>query len=585
MTEIDKEIKRIIDERLIFSVFQPIVSLRDCKIAGYEALSRIKGDSLIRNSEDLFYHASVNGMVWRLEQVCRKSTFKALSKQFDSTYKKLLFINVSPGVINDKDFREGFTREYVDKNNINASQIVFELTEHEAISDMSTFLTALEHYKKQMYEIALDDVGSGYSGLGLICDINPQYVKIDMKIIRNIHKNRLQYAIVKSLSDLAEAADFKLIAEGIETAEEMEVLVELGVHYGQGYYFARPSESFLELKKSVGFVCKQVKEANVRYNRTCNYGTDSFRIKNITDTGVTAPMTMRVRELAEMFEENPELFGVTIVCDGKSIGTITRHLLDHKLSGRFGFDLYQNKEVLHIMDNIFLEVDCSDSIKNVADMAMRRQRDAIYDFIVVSKGGEYYGVVTIKELLLKATEIAVFVARDTNPLTGLPGNNIISQEICNCTTCRSSYSIIYIDIDNFKAYNDVYGFSKGDMIIKVLADILKNIAGEMGFVGHIGGDDFIVILGGYEYSAFFKTLSVQFSEKTLPLFSEADRQNGFIIAENRKGAVEQFNLVSLTAAVVTNEKATFGSANEIMKLLTERKKLGKGIVGNSIYGE
>lgn len=585
MTENDKEIERIIKEKQIYSVFQPIVSLRDCKIVGYEALSRIKGESIIRNSEDLFYLASANGMVWQLEQICRRSTFKALSKQFDSKYSKLLFINVSPGVINDKDFREGFTREFVNKNNIETSQIVFELTEHEAITDMTAFLTTLEHYKNQMYEIALDDVGSGYSGLGLICDIHPQYVKIDMKIIRNIHKNKLQYAIVKSLTDLAEAADFKLIAEGIETPEEMDALVNLGVHFGQGYYFSKPSESFSDLKKNVSLVRGEIKKSNVRYNRTCNYGTEAFRIKNIAISGVTIPMNMRVHELAEMFANEPELYGVTVICGGKSVGIISRRLLDHKLSGRYGFGLYQNKEVVHIMDNDFLEADCNDSIKEVSDKAMQRRRDAIYDFIVVSKGGEYYGAVTIKELLLKATEIAVFVARDTNPLTGLPGNHIVSQQIESCISCHSSCSIMYIDIDNFKAFNDVYGFSKGDMIIKALADILKKAVGENDFVGHIGGDDFIVILGGYEYSAFFGGMSDKFSETTLLLYSEADRQNGFITTVNRKGAVEQFPLVSLTAAVVTNEKNTPKSASEIMKLLTKRKKAGKGISGNSICDE
>lgn len=585
MNERDTEVERIIEQKQIFSVFQPIVSLRDCKIAGYEALTRIKGESIIRNTEELFYTASQNGMIWRLEQLCRKSSFKALSNEFDKKYKKLLFLNVSPSIINDVGFREGFTREYIEKSNLKPSQIVFELTEREAITDMSSFLGALEHYRNQMYEIAIDDVGSGYSGLGLICDIHPQYVKIDMKLIRNINKNRLQYAMVKSLADLAEAANIELIAEGIETVEEMEALVKLGIHYGQGYYFAKPSESFNELKKQVELVSESVKKANSNYNRTCQYGISSFSIKNIASKGVTVPVTMRAIELYELFGNNPELFGVTVVSGNRCMGVITRKHLDHKLGGRYGFTLFQNKEVVFIMDNEYLEVDVNTSIKDVSDRAMQRRQDTIYDFIVVSKNDEYFGVVTIKELLLKSMEIAVCVARDTNPLTGLPGNNMIKHKIDSCISSRSSYSIIYIDIDNFKAYNDVYGFSKGDMIIKVLSDTLKNTSSDSDFIGHIGGDDFVVVLGGFNYSEYFKTLTAQFSAETIPLYSDEDRTNGYIITANRKGIIERFPLVSLTAAVVTNEKESYSSSAEVMKLLSKRKKVGKSVSGSSIISE
>lgn len=583
MNEAIAELERIITDNQIYSVFQPIVSLRDCQITGYEALSRIRGNSTIQNTEELFHLAAENNMIWQLEQLCRISTFNALSKKFSTRYEKLLFLNVSPSVINDKSFREGFTHKYIKENNIKASQIIFEITEREAISDMAAFLNTLNHYRRQMYEIAIDDVGSGYSGLGLICDVQPQYVKIDMKIIRNIHMNKLQYAMVKSLVELANAAGIELIAEGIETREEMEALVKLNVHYGQGFYFSKPDTSFENAERNVDFVRPEVHAANQLHNRTGQFGMDSFSIKNITSDGVIIPITMRISRLSEMFEKDHGLVGVTIVNDRHVMGIVTREQLNRKLSGRYGFTLYQNKEVVSIMDNDFLEADYLTSIKDVSDLAMQRKREAIYDFIVITRDDEYYGIVTVKELLCKSMEIAVCIARDTNPLTGLPGNNIIQQRINSYLGHPFSYSIMYIDIDNFKAYNDAYGFANGDLVIKLLADILKDSISNDDFIGHIGGDDFIIILNNYDYDKTFALISTRFSAEALMLYPEKDRRNGYITVANRKGEIEHFPLVSLTAAVASNlTDTTCSTSSELMEMLAKRKKEGKQTVGNSI---
>lgn len=116
--------------------------------------------------------------------------------------------------MHDNKFRQGFTKEYLEKFKITPENIIFEITEKSAITNMSDFLLTVSHYKKQKYMIAIDDVGAGYSGLNLISDIKPHYIKIDMKLIRNIHLDNLKYSLVKSMLELSYSSKYKYYRRG-----------------------------------------------------------------------------------------------------------------------------------------------------------------------------------------------------------------------------------------------------------------------------------------------------------------------------------------------------------------------------------
>jgi len=197
------------------------------------------------------------------------------------------------------------------------------------------------------------------------------------------------------------------------------------------------------------------------------------------------------------------------------VGIITQEKLALKLSGHFGFSLYQNKPISQVMDKNFLSVDYRTPLSIVSLMAMSRPYDKLYDFIVVTENEKCIGTVTIKNLLEKTTEIEVSAAKHLNPLSGLPGNLIIEQTLSHCVSGKNHYSAAYLDIDNFKAYNDVYGFANGDLIIKLLADILREFLAKETFIGHVGGDNFVVIIEkhvkeNYFKKKLFKSLNLRF---------------------------------------------------------------------------
>lgn len=572
--EKENQLDNIIVNNDIIPVFQPIISLKDGTVLGFEALSRIRENEVFEDVEELFRYAEKSGRIWQLEQVCRRIILHEIflqKEQFDS-YQGRLFINVSPKVLHDEKFRVGFTREYTRRYGIDTDCIVFEVTERERIEDEAGFQDAINHYKMQNYQIAIDDVGSAYSGLNRICSLSPNYIKLDMSLVREVYKNPLKYAIIKGMVELSHNSGILLIAEGVETKKELDMLIDLGVQYGQGFYLATPSP---KLKTCNPGVREEIMQKNNEDHRKHHCGVNHYYIKNLVTSAFTVTPYMKAENVLSYVENKEDIVGICILDRGVAIGTLTREKLLKKLSGRYGFSLNSQKVIGDLADRNFLQVDAKTSISSVAKIAMEREVDDLYDFIVVKEEDKYLGIVTIQDLLKKAMEIEVDLAKSANPLTGLPGNIVIDQKVKSSVESGDKYTFFYFDLDNFKAFNDVYGFDKGDEVIKILAEILKSVEEEGDFVGHIGGDDFVMICKGYKLPEFSMKIRLDFENKAHLLYTEEDRAKQYIIAKNRHGVVESFPLVSVTIVSLSNEKEPFGTPDEVSNILAKYKKAAK----------
>ena len=175
--------------------------------------------------------------------------------------------------------------------------------------------------------------------------------------------------------------------------------------------------------------------------------------------------------------------------------------------------------------------------------------------------------------------------RTISPLTGLPGNVQIHAELKKRIANKEEFSVLYLDLDNFKAYNDVYGFLKGDQIIQFTADLILNCIhskiNESAFVGHIGGDDFIAIVPTTEVEELCQTIIATFDSGVKRFFIEKDVQRGYLETENRKGEIEQFPLTSISIGTVIAEKDRFSNILEIGEVGAQVKHLAKSIMGSS----
>ena len=179
----------------------------------------------------------------------------------------------------------------------------------------------------------------------------------------------------------------------------------------------------------------------------------------------------------------------------------------------------------------------------------------------------------------------VMINRRISPLTGLPGNVQIQTEIKKRLLKKDAFAVMYFDLDNFKAYNDVYGFSNGDEVIKLLSRIIvKNIHNiEYGnnFIGHIGGDDFVAVIDKYDYENLCKDIITEFDSKVVKYYTEEDVERGFVEVANRKGIIEEFPIVSLSIAVVEVENGNFTSPLEIGEVSAQVKHMAKEMIGST----
>ncbi|MCI9063164.1 MAG: diguanylate cyclase [Clostridia bacterium] len=219
------------------------------------------------------------------------------------------------------------------------------------------------------------------------------------------------------------------------------------------------------------------------------------------------------------------------------------------------------------------------SSNNSREHRMKVLNESIEYFIKkpVDEGYLYY---TIKNLtrLLKTN-------RRISPLTGLPGNVQIQAELKKHLSRNEDFSVFYLDLDNFKAYNDVYGFLKGDSIIEFTANVITESIREVtpqGFIGHVGGDDFIAIVPTTEkIEEICQNIIARFDNEVKKFFNDDDRERGYIEIANRKGIIEQFPLTSISIAVVVAEKRRFGNVLEIGDVAAQVKHRVKNIIGSS----
>ncbi|OJU15420.1 MAG: diguanylate cyclase [Clostridiales bacterium 43-6] len=577
MTEKESHVallKDIIENKAITTVFQPIISLKDGTIYGYEALSRGPAGSSMHNPEMMFQTAREHGCLWDLELVCRTC---ALESAYQSKNDLKLFLNVNTNIIHDEKFMSGFTKEYIRQFDIDAENIIFEITEKNAIEDMYGFKKTIEHYKNQSYKIAIDDAGAGYSGLNLITDIKPHYIKLDMKLIRDIDKDGIKYSLVKSLYEFSKLANIHLIAEGIETYDELSSLIHIGIHYGQGFFIQPPHGQIKPISEEV---INGIVELNSKKYSLYGSHISNLYIGNLANQTKTVNPRVLSDIVYDMFLHNDSLSGICITENDKVLGVITKQDIFSKMSGLYGFNLYQRKPIFSLMQAEFLTVDYKTPIDVVSRLAMSRAEDKLYDFITVTKNEKFYGIVTVKNLLEKTIELEVINAKHQNPLSGLPGNLIIEQYLTNYLSSCEELCALYFDIDNFKSYNDVYGFENGDNIIKLLSNTIQCHIDSDAFIGHIGGDDFIAIIKQESIESICSDIICEFDTEIRKYYNQYDLAKGYITAKNRHGQPENFPIISLSIAAITKAHSEITDMNEFSVHVGEMKRKCKQIPGS-----
>ncbi len=571
MRELQQHLTDIIEKQKLTALFQPIVSLGQKNIFAYEALIRGPSDSPLHNPLNLFSTAERFNQTLALEKACRRTSLK----QFSALKRKQkLFLNVSPEVFLDPQFKQGETLEVLNQAGISASRVVIEITEHQPTDNYSLMRDAIAHYRQLGFEIALDDLGAGYSSLRLWTELMPDYVKIDRHFIEDIDKDPVKLNFVRSIQSMASATNCKVIAEGVETQAECRAIEKIGMQYSQGYYFARPQA------EPINHIGDAVFKSEVPV-------AEDFTSTVAEIIQLIEPISPEISnsEVLDIFQKNNQLTMLPLVTEkGLVKGLLYKdQFLTRLFASRYGMDLHGREAVEKMVDIEPFVFDQHCAIEDVSQQLTNTLRSD--QAFVITENGRYKGVATVMDLLQLITTQQLQNAQHANPLTLLPGitpiNKIINRKIAE----NIPFSIGYFDLDNFKPFNDTYGYDKGDQAIQLVANYLQNsINSSSGHVGHIGGDDFIVIFYGQDWENRCRQILSSFKQAVVDLYTEEHRLAQGIQAVDRKGNHCFYPLLSLSIGIVEASAITYCQSHiEIADLAAEAKYQAKKISGNSYF--
>ena len=236
-----RELRSILDEARITTHYQPIVDMERRSIMGYEALTRGPADTTFEGPEMLFSLSHASRLNLELDALCRRHAVRN-ARGFDPSKK--LFLNSLPEGLEPRGFADSDLLSALEERALQPKNLVLEISERTSIEDFEAFGRDLGLLRQRGYLVAIDDVGTGYSSLQAITEVQPDFLKIDISLIKNIHQSLIKQELVRSLLQVGSRIGAQVIAEGIESEEEHRTLRSCGVRYGQGFYLARPAPPF-----------------------------------------------------------------------------------------------------------------------------------------------------------------------------------------------------------------------------------------------------------------------------------------------------------------------------------------------------
>jgi len=564
----------LIHNELLEPHFQPIVDLHQGEVIGHEALIRGPAGCALQFPDALFGTAIACNRMLELELLCRKCSIERFA-QLGLAGK--LFLNVTASSLSSAEHRDGYTASVLQQQNIALERVVIELSEEHPFDHQGLSREAVEHYRQMGFDIAVDDLGSGYSGLKLWSQLTPEYVKIDKHFISNIDRDPVKRELVRSVCSIGQSMRCKVIAEGIERIEELRTLQKLGVAFGQGYLLGRPEPVPESCAAEV--VMNEYKRA--RNRRQAEIGETAF---SLLRPAPTVALDDRIGLVADLFRKHPELTAIPTLQDGRPIGVVRKADLLEVFSAQYGRALYENKPVRKLLSQQALVVESEVTLEQVSRLVTDQDDFSLQQDIVITQDGCYLGMGSVKDLLKRITELKIRNARYSNPLTLLPGNVPIQNEIDLLLQQTSDFRVAYFDLNNFKPFNDCYGYSKGDQIIRLLGDLLMRFCDSSeNFVGHVGGDDFVVIFRHPQWRDICEQVLSQFDEQVCSFYTPRDLQQGGIWASDRKGEPTFYPMLGLAIGVVHPDPYKCTSHHEVAELAAMAKKEAKKLPGSALF--
>ena len=574
-----KTLQNILIQRNLSALFQPIMDLSNGTYLGFEGLIRGPADSSLHSPINLFAAAEQQGLTLELEMLCRQIVMESFAAQ---NLPGHLFLNVSPQALTHPSFKNGQTLAYLEQIGLDPQRVIVEITENQPTFDYEEVRNALLHYRDMGFQIALDDLGAGFSNLRLWSELRPEFVKIDMHFVQGVNADSLKKQFLKSIQQIAQNSGTQVIAEGIETEAEFRVIRELGISCGQGYFISRPAPiPPLHVSAEVGCLI------NANYDVDQPYAnTRSITVETLLRYVEPVRPDTEIEKIFCIFSADKNLRSIPVVKHGRPVGLINRNQFLDRFSQPFQRELLGKKHCATMMNTEPLLVEKSTPIHELSSFLSESDVQYFTDGFIITEQGRYIGLGNGQDLLREITKAQIETARYANPLTLLPGNVPINEHIEYLLRSGESFVVCYADLDNFKPFNDVYGYRKGDEMIQLTGKLLCNTCDpKHDFIGHIGGDDFIMVMQSADWELRCNRALSAFAHTSTVLFETDHLTIGGYWTADRQGRVVHHPLPTLSIGAVWIDAQLFGSHHEVSEAATAAKKMAKQKSGNSLFIE
>lgn len=553
---------RLMRNKALHAVFQPLGDLHKATVFAHEALIRGPAGSPFQSPDTLLAMAANENLLVEFELFCITT---ALSQWGACNEPGRLFVNISADTLvqvithRSAEFLSNLAQRY----GIAPRLLVFEITEHERVVDMSALCEVVKTVRASGAMLALDDFGDGRSSLRLWSEIRPDFVKIDKYFIHNISRSTENLQMVHAIKGIASVFRTQLIAEGIETAEDLRVVRDLGLPCGQGYLLGRPHrEPQAEIHALALSVMQNNKVAVMPQPRAT--GRPAVLHNIIVVYAPSVDLNTTNDTLHALFNGYADLHAVAVVDDGRPVALVNRQHFMNRYATLYFREVNGRKPCTVLANHEPRIVELDYDVDELVGILTSQDQRYLTDGFIVTDNGRYVGLGTADQLVRSVTESRIEAARHANPLTFLPGNIPISLHIDRLLKSGTEFVACYADLNNFKPFNDYYGYWRGDEMIRVVAKLaVAHCDACVDFVGHVGGDDFLMLFQSADWRQRCEQIVADFALQALALFDEPARQAGGIHAEDRHGVMRFFPCTTLSIGAAPVQPGEFFHSEEV----------------------
>jgi len=530
------------------AVFQPLVRLDTLEVVAHEGLSRCAFSPGNVSILDLLDLARAEGRLADMELHAAHTVCGAFVAQGGSGR---LLVNLSArAILNDTLGPDGVLA-VLSACSLDPARVTIEVTERDVVENPTRLAHELGYLRAHGIRIALDDFGNGHSSFEMWNEVHPDVVKIDRYLVHGLSRNAGRLAIVRSLCQVAEALGTDLVGEGVENLADLRVLRDLGIPYAQGFLVGRPAPDPVTAARAEA---RQLLHEPVVPVLPRHRGPVTQRPTQISHLLIEAPAVephQTNEEVMALFVRHHELHAVAVVRDGQPIGLVNRRLMNERMAQPFARELLARKSCTVLMNSAPLVCDEYRSLESLADVLRGEDQRYLADGFIVTSGGRYRGLGTGEALVRRVSELRIEAARHANPLTFQPGNIPTTEHLERLLDGSERFAVVHADLTDFKPFNDHYGYSRGDEMIRLLSSLLnEHVDPALDFVGHIGGDDFVMLFQSADWEARCQRVIKAFNARAPQLFDATDLEHGGLRGKDRRGEPQFFPCTTVVMGAV-----------------------------------